>query len=211
MTQSYDPVIADAKRRARRHAREAGIPYQTALDRIARSDGHVDWAGMIATPRDVPRESVEAVPGPVDRGMAFVSDPTRQRLVTVMLMTVMASLTITVLSLADRVGLQDSLPFTIPSWLVTASQVVDAAFGLAVLLLVASTTRKALRHLMAQRGRSSVDARSARAALILAGFALFAVGIVLILFAQPIGLAFVAAYFVPTTIGRVLYPYRATK
>lgn len=50
MTETYNPIIADAKRRARRHAREAGVPYQTALDHIARIDGHDGWAALVGGP-----------------------------------------------------------------------------------------------------------------------------------------------------------------
>jgi multidrug efflux pump subunit AcrB len=50
MTKSYDPVIADAKRRARRHAKESGTSYQASLDIVAKTVGRDDWNHLVRDP-----------------------------------------------------------------------------------------------------------------------------------------------------------------
>lgn len=50
---SYDPKIAEARRIARAHARDTGIPHQKALDLVARSVDRADWTAFCDDPVEV--------------------------------------------------------------------------------------------------------------------------------------------------------------
>jgi hypothetical protein len=56
---SYNPDIAAARRAAKQHSRERGIPHQTMLDILARRAGRADWDAFLADPCPIPPERDE--------------------------------------------------------------------------------------------------------------------------------------------------------
>lgn len=53
MEKTYDPRIAEARRLARRIAREQGTPYQSELDAVARSAGAASWTAFMQAPATI--------------------------------------------------------------------------------------------------------------------------------------------------------------
>jgi len=53
MESNYDPRIAEARRLARRIARERGTSYQSELDAVAKSAGASSWSGFVEAPTTV--------------------------------------------------------------------------------------------------------------------------------------------------------------
>lgn len=60
---SYNPNIAAARRIARAHAREVGIPHQQALEALARIAGSGDWATYLADPLVLPDDASRRLKG----------------------------------------------------------------------------------------------------------------------------------------------------
>lgn len=53
MDKTYNPRIAEARRLARRTAREQGTSYQSELDAIARNTGASSWAEFVQAPTEI--------------------------------------------------------------------------------------------------------------------------------------------------------------
>lgn len=66
MEKTYDPRIAEARRLARRMAREQGTPYQSELDAVARSAGATSWTEFMQAPAAITQPMITAPVATVD-------------------------------------------------------------------------------------------------------------------------------------------------
>lgn len=199
MTKTYDPVIADAKRRARRLAKETGGSYQASLQTVAKASGRSDWNELVHDPAPAKRD-----PDAYERLNTLLmrlNDHPRTPYFLSAIAVVMMVPTLWAIS--------QYLPWVPkpPLWMTIAALAVFAGVMLLPFCWYAALHVRIVRTCARAARTGVVDVEVARASFMLVGMALWVPGILLMLM-QPgsmPGLALGLGAWIPVIIGKTIF------